>query len=333
MPVFKTKVTEILGIEHPIVCGGMTHVGYAELAAAVSNAGGLGIITALTMNTPEGLAKEMKKVRELTDKPFGVNLTILPALIPADYDGFVDVICRERAPVIEITGGNPKKYMKQLKDAGVKVIHKSATIKHALNAERAGVDIVEIAGFESAIAGRKSDDDVGTWVILAKAARLLKTPIIVSGASGSGHQLAAALAMGAHGITMGTRFLATKECPIHEDVKRYVADPKNDEYSTALILKSFGNATRVAKNHAALEVLKLEKRQKNFSEIRTLVAGTQAKAMFHETGDTQKGAWSCGQSIGLIEDIPTCKEVIERIVNEAKTQLEKASGLLVEAKL
>eukprot|EP01064_Diplonema_japonicum_P025823 TRINITY_DN37257_c0_g1_i1.p1 TRINITY_DN37257_c0_g1~~TRINITY_DN37257_c0_g1_i1.p1 ORF type:complete len:333 (+),score=75.08 TRINITY_DN37257_c0_g1_i1:99-1097(+) len=329
-PVFKTAVTRILGIEHPIICGGMTHVGFAELAVAVSEAGGLGMVTALTMNTPEGLRREINKVRGMTKKPFGVNLTILPALLPADYDGFVKVICEERVPVIEITGGNPGKYVPQLKAAGVKIIHKSATLKHALNAQKAGVDLIEIAGFESSIAGRKSDDDVGTWVLLAKACTTLKTPVVVSGASATGNQLAAALSMGAQGITMGTRFLATQECPIHENVKKYVSDSKNDEYSTTLILKSFGNATRVAKNTAALEVLKLEKKQKGFGDIRKLVAGTNVKDMFHSTGDTEKGAWSCGQSVGLIQDIPTCKDLIEKIVCDAKAQLEQATGLIAK---
>ena len=250
MTTLETELTRSLGILHPIVQGGMhyvgmvgslvrfrldfflglfllqsfsSHLGYAELAAAVSNAGGLGIITALTQPTPALLRAEIQKCRKMTNKPFGVNLAILPTLIPAKYGEYIDAICEERVCVIEITGGSPKVYMQQLRDAGVKVIHKSATIKHALKAQEVGVDFIEIAGFESSIAGRSSEDDVGTWVLLAKALQVLKTPLIVSGASATGKQLAAAVAMGASGITMGTRFLATVECPISQAIKEHIA--------------------------------------------------------------------------------------------------------------
>eukprot|EP01060_Flectonema_neradi_P004003 TRINITY_DN12642_c0_g1_i1.p1 TRINITY_DN12642_c0_g1~~TRINITY_DN12642_c0_g1_i1.p1 ORF type:complete len:332 (+),score=82.45 TRINITY_DN12642_c0_g1_i1:49-1044(+) len=325
--VLKTKLTEILGIEHPIICGGMHWVGFAELAAAVSNAGGLGTITAITMQTPEGLRKEIRKVKSLTNKPFAVNLTILPALLPADYGSMVNVICEEKVPVIEISGGNPKTYIKQLKAAGVKVIHKSATIKHAKNASKAGVDIIEIAGFESSVAGRKSDDDVGTWVILAKALEEIKdTPIVVSGASATGRQLAGALAMGAHGITMGTRFMVTDESLVGPQIKEFLASPEMDEFGTTLILKSFQNATRVAKNKAALEVLKIEKSGKGFSALRPLVQGQNAKTMFLEGGDKDMGTFSCGQSVGLINDIPTCKALIDRVVADAERNLRASAA-------
>ena len=327
--VLKTKVTEILGIEHPIICGGMHWVGFAELAAAVSNAGGLGTITAITMQTPEGLRKEIRKVKSLTSKPFAVNLTILPALLPADYPSMINVICEERVPVIEISGGNPKTYIKQLRAAGVKVIHKSATIKHAKNASAAGVDIIEMAGFESSVAGRKSDDDVGTWVILAKALEEIKnTPIVVSGATATGRQLAAAIAMGAQGVTMGTRFMVTEESLVGPKIKEFLASPEMDEFGTTLILKSFQNATRVAKNKAALEVIQIEKQGKGFGAIRQLVQGRNAKTMFLENGDKDMGTFSCGQSVGLINDIPTCKQLIDRVVAEAEMSLRASATCL-----
>lgn len=325
--VIKTLLTEKIGLEFPIIQGGMHYVGYAEMAAAVSNAGGLGIITGLTQPTPEDLRKEIARCRTMTSKPFGVNLTILKALIPADYDAYMNVICEEKVNVVEISGGSPKKYIGQTRKAGVLMIHKSATIKHALKAQAAGVDFVEIAGFESSIAGRKGDDDVGTWVLLAKALEKLTVPVIVSGASGTGRQLAAALAMGAQGITMGTRFLATVECPIKQSVKDYVADPKNDEFSTTLVLKSFNSSTRVAKNHVALAILKLEEEgEGDFSKIGPLASGVRGRDMFRDNGDVNDAMWSCGQSIGLIEDIPTCRELMVRIATQAEIQLTAAAS-------
>mmetsp|Transcript_23553 Transcript_23553/g.37516 ORF Transcript_23553/g.37516 Transcript_23553/m.37516 type:complete len:320 (-) Transcript_23553:974-1933(-) len=303
----------------------MHYVGYAEMASAVSNAGGLGIITGLTQPDPESLRKEIQKCKKMTDKPFGVNLTILPALIPADYDAYMNVICSERVAVIEITGGSPRKYMKQLKEAGVKVIHKSATIKHALKAQADGVDIIEIAGCEGAIAGRSSKDDTGTWVILAKALNTLTTPVIVSGASATGRQLAAAIAMGAHGITMGTRFLCTKECPIKTSIKERLVESSMSD--TTLVLRSFNNSTRVYKNDVAREILRIEEEaQGDFSKIQHLAKGERGRVMFQETGDWNDAMWSCGQSVGLIDDIPTCKELVERLVNEAATHLRKAAA-------
>jgi len=319
----KTLLTEKLGITHPVIQGGMHYVGYAELAAAVSNAGGLGIITGLTQSSPEALRNEIRRCRKMTSKPFGVNLTILPMLIPADYDSYMKVICDEKVAAVEISGGSPRKYMGDLRTAGIVVIHKSATIKHALKAQSDGVDFIEIAGFESSIAGRSSEDDVGTWVLLAKALEKLTTPVVVSGASGTGRQLAAALTMGAQGITMGTRFLATKECPIHVNVKKHIADPKNDEFSTTLVLRSFNNSTRVLKNDISNEIIRLEKEGNgDFSKIQPLAKGERGRVMFQDTGDWNDAMWSCGQSIGLIEDIPTCKDLLNRIVEEAESQLK-----------
>ena len=218
MPL-RTALTEMLGIEHPIIQGGMQWVGYAEMASAVSNAGGLGILTGLTQPSPEHLRKEIRRCRTLTDKPFGVNLTILPALIPADYPAYARVIAEERVTMVEVAGGSPKKYMEMWHAAGVKVLHKSATIRHALKAQSVGVDLVEVVGYEASIAGGQPGDEVGSWVMLAKACALLKVPVVASGATATGRQLAAALAMGAHGVTMATRFLATEEAPIRQEIK------------------------------------------------------------------------------------------------------------------
>mmetsp|Transcript_4903 Transcript_4903/g.10147 ORF Transcript_4903/g.10147 Transcript_4903/m.10147 type:complete len:333 (-) Transcript_4903:78-1076(-) len=331
--VLRTKLTEALGIEAPIIQGGMQHVGFAEMASAVSNAGALGILTALTQPTPEDLRKEIRKCRTMTDKPFGVNLAILPMLIPADYDAYMNVICEEKVAAVEITGGSPRKYMKQLREAGVVVIHKSATIKHALKAQSDGVDFIEIAGFESAIAGRSSEDDVTTWVLVTKALQTLTTPVIVSG-SATGIQLAGALAMGAVGLTMGTRFMATKEAPIQDSIKQFIADPKNNELSTTLALRTLQNGTRVAKNDVSREILRLEAEGvKDKGELLRLASGKRTKAMLQENGDAQSAMWSCGQSIGLINDIPTCKELVQRLVSEAETRLQAGARIVQSAKL
>merc|ERR1712139_278081 len=246
MPL-KTALTEMLGIEHPIIQGGMQYVGYAEMASAVSNAGGLGILTGLTQPTPEDLRAEIRRCRTMTDKPFGVNLTILPALIPADYDGYVRVVADEKVAMLEVAGGSPKKYIDMLHKAGVKVLHKSATLRHAIKAQEAGVDLVEVVGYEASIAGGRPGDEVGAWVVLAKAVTMLKIPVIASGASATGRQLAAAIAMGAHGITMATRFLCTVEAPVHIKVKEHMAKPEVDETCTTIVLGSLSNATRVFK--------------------------------------------------------------------------------------
>jgi len=335
MPV-KTKVTEMLGIEAPIIQGGMMHVGVAEMAAAVSNAGGLGVITALAFPDPEALRKEIHRCRTMTQKPFGVNLTILPALIPGDYDGYLRVICEERVALVEITGGSPRKYMKALKEAGVKVLHKSATLKHALKVQADGVDLIEIAGCEGAIAGRASDDDIGTWVLTAKAAQVLTTPFIVSGSSATGRQLAAAIAMGAQGITMGTRFVATEECPVARGVKDRLATPEADEASTCLVLSTLNNATRVAKNDVTREMLAIEKEGAkadgvDFSSLAPMASGLRTKKMWFETGDWKDSMWSCGQSAGLISDVPTCRVLIQRMVGEAESMLQHGASCCVKA--
>lgn len=329
-----TALTDLIpGLEHPIICGGMQYVGYAELAAAVCNAGGLGTITALTQPTPEALRQEIRKTRTLTSRPFAVNVAILPMLIPADYSAYIDVICEEKVACIEISAGSPRKYMRKLRAANVKVIHKSATVQHALKAEALGVDLIEIAGFEASIAGYSQPDFVGSWVLLPKLLRKLKknTPVVVSGSTCTGQQLAAALAMGACGVVMGTRFLATTECPIRPEIKSYLAKPEVDEYCTTVVMGKLRNGTRVIKNKVAKEILKLEngKGQVDFSKFKALAAGARTKHMLQESGDPQDSMWSCGQGVGLIDSVVSVREVIDTTMQDAKDCLQNASGRIV----
>lgn len=329
--VLKTALTEMLGIEHPILQGGMQYVGYAEMASAVSNAGGLGILTALTQPNPEALRAEIRRCRSMTDKPFGVNMTILPALIPADYDSFVKIIAEEKVALVEFAAASPKKYMPMLRAAGCKVLHKSATIRHALKAQEAGVDLIEVVGYEASIAGGQPGDEIGNWVMLAKALQVLKVPVLASGASATGRQLAAAIAMGACGMTMATRFLCTVEAPIHQNIKEHMAREDVDERSTTVVLGKLNNATRVFKNDVALKINETVAgmgEQLDFKPIAPLAAGTRTKAMWQETGDWNDSMWSCGQSVGLINDIPTCKDLVFRIVKEAEGQLVKGAEVV-----
>jgi nitronate monooxygenase len=318
--MLQTKVTQLLGIKHPIVQGGMHYVAYAELAAAVSNAGGLGIITALTQPNANALREEIKKCRTLTDKPFGVNITLLPALVPPDYDSFAQVVIDEKIKIVETAGNNPGPYIKKFKEHGIIVIHKCVSIRHALTAERLGVDIISMDGFECA--GHPGEDDIGNFVLLAKAAQSLKIPFIASGGVGTGRQLAASLALGAEGINMGTRFMATKECTIHQNIKQALVD--GDEKSTTHIFRSFKNTERVYKNKTAEIVKNIEKEKPgDFQALRPYVSGTLYKDSFYKTGDTQSSVWSCGIVMGLINDIPTCQELMDRIVAEAVDVISK----------
>lgn len=322
--VIQTALTDMLGIEAPIIQGGMQHVGLAEMASAVSNAGGLGILTGLSQPSPEALRAEIQRCRSLTSKPFGVNLTILPALIPADYDGYARVIAEEKVALVEIAAGSPKKYMSMMREAGVKVLHKSATIRHALKSQEAGVDLIEIVGYEASIAGGQPGDEIGSWVMLAKATSMLKVPVVASGASATGRQLAAALTMGACGITMATRFLATIEAPIHSKIKEHMARPEVDERCTTIVLGTLNNATRVFKNDVTDKMNVIEKESVegiDFSQLAPYAAGTRTKAMWQQTGDWNDSMWSCGQSIGLINDVPSCKDLVERMIKEAEQQL------------
>eukprot|EP00437_Effrenium_voratum_P016441 CAMPEP_0181451092 /NCGR_PEP_ID=MMETSP1110-20121109/28511_1 /TAXON_ID=174948 /ORGANISM="Symbiodinium sp., Strain CCMP421" /LENGTH=331 /DNA_ID=CAMNT_0023575329 /DNA_START=42 /DNA_END=1037 /DNA_ORIENTATION=+ len=328
MPL-RTALTEMLGIEHPIIQGGMQYVGYAEMASAVSNAGGLGILTGLTQPDPEALRAEIRRCQTMTDKPFGVNLTILPALIPADYDGYARVLAEEKVALVELAAGSPKKYTPMWKAAGLKVLHKSATMRHALKAQEAGVDLIEIVGYEGSIAGGQKGDEVGAWVLLAKATSTLKVPVIAAGAAGTGRQLAAALAMGAHGITMATRFLCTVEAPIDIKIKETMVRPENDERQTTIVLGSLSNATRVFKNEVAQQIRDIEgKGDVDFSQVMPLASGQRTKKMWQQSGDTSDAMWSCGQSLGLISDIPTCQELVRRIVQEAEERLQSSARMM-----
>jgi NAD(P)H-dependent flavin oxidoreductase YrpB (nitropropane dioxygenase family) len=311
----KTKITELFGIEHPIIQGGMHYVGFAEMAAAVSNAGGLGIITGLTQGTPEKLAAEIKRCREMTDKPFGVNLTFLPAVTPPDYPGFVQAIVESGVKAVETAGNNPAKWLPGLKEAGIKVIHKCTSVRHSVKAEQIGCDAVSVDGFECG--GHPGEDDVGNWVLLPRAAEELKIPFVASGGCGTGSQLVAALAMGAEGINMGTRFIATKDAPVHQNVKDALVAAT--ELDTRLIMRPLRNTERVLTNVAVERLLVTEKEKGaavTFADIAAEVAGVYPKVMVD--GQMDAGGWSCGQVAGLIHDIPTVKELIDRIMSEAE---------------
>jgi len=294
-------------------------VGYAELAAAVSEAGGLGTITALTQKTPEDLRHEIRKCRALTSKPFAVNLTLLPALMPPDYDTYCDVVIEEGVKIVETAGRNPGKYIQKFKAAGVTVVHKCVAIKHALTAQRLGADIISMDGFECA--GHPGEEDVGNWVLLPKAARALNIPFVASGGVGDGKQLAAALALGAEGVNMGTRFMATVEAPIHDGIKQALV--KGQETDTTLVMRSLKNTERVYKNKTAKQVQEIEARDPgNIHAIRHLVSGENYRKSFQETGDPETSVWSAGCVMGLIDDIPSCKVLIERMVQEAQDTIQ-----------
>ena len=310
----KTRITELFGVRHPIIQGGMHFVGLAEMAAAVSNAGGLGIITGLTQRTPEGLAREIARCREMTDKPFGVNLTFLPSLTPPDYPGFVRTIIESGVKIVETAGNNPQKYLPALKEAGVKVIHKCTSVRHSLKAEAIGCDAVSVDGFECG--GHPGEDDVPNFILLPRAAEELKIPFVASGGMADGRSLVAAMALGAEGMNMGTRFIATKEAPVHENVKRALIAAS--ELDTRLIMRPLRNTERVLDNAAVERLLEKERRlgpDLKFEDIVGEVGGVYPRIM--QDGDMDAGAWSCGMVAGLIHDVPTCRELIDRIMAEA----------------
>ncbi|HZR38409.1 MAG TPA: nitronate monooxygenase family protein [Nevskia sp.] len=319
----KTRVTELLGIRYPIVQGGMMWVGRAELAAAVSNAGGLGILTALTQPTPEALAREIERCRGMTDQPFGVNLTILPTATPPPYEAYLDAVIASGVKILETAGNNPRAYIDKARAAGLRIIHKCTAVRHALSAERNGVDIVSIDGFECA--GHPGEDDVGGLVLIPLAARKLGIPVIASGGIGDGRGLAAALALGAEGVNMGTRFCATREAPIHERIKRMLVD--RSERDTRLIFRTLHNTGRVLQNAVADAVIALERRPGGceFKDVQPLVRGARGRAAL-ESGEADDGLIWGGQVVGLIEDIPTCAELIERMVNECRLRLALAAA-------
>jgi len=317
----KTPLTELLGIQYPIVQGGMQWVGRAELAAAVSQAGGLGILTALTQPSPDDLRAEIKRCRELTNRPFGVNLTILPSINPPPYADYVEAIIDSGVKIVETAGNNPKEFIARFKDNGVVILHKCTAVRHALSAERHGVDAVSIDGFEAA--GHPGEDDVPGLVLIPAAARAIKIPIIASGGFADGRGLAAALALGAHGINMGTRFMLTRESPIHDRIKQAIVG--GGERDTKVIFKPFRNTARVFRNSVAEQVSDLEKRPGAvFEDVRPLVSGARGRAAL-ASGDVDGGLLWAGMAIGLMDDIPTCVELVERIVKECRESLERAS--------
>ena len=318
----KTKVTEMLGIQYPIIQGGMQWVGYAELASAVSNAGGLGILTALTQPTPEDLRKEIARCREMTDKPFGVNLTILPTIKPPPYAEYMQVIFDSGIKIVETAGNNPRDFAPKFKEKGITILHKCTSVRHALSAEKHGVDVISIDGFECA--GHPGEDDVPNLILIPAAVRAVKIPVVASGGIADGYQMAACLALGAEGINMGTRFMCTKEAPIHDNVKQALVG--GDERSTNLIFRTMRNTSRVFKNKISDEVVALEKKGAAFEEVKHLVAGARGKVAMKD-GNVHDGIVSAGMVIGLIKDVPTCKELIERIVRECKEALASASRM------
>lgn len=316
----KTRITELFGIQHPIIQGGMHFVGLAEMAAAVSNAGGLGIITGLTQPTPEALAKEIAKCNGMTDKPFGVNLTFLPGFSNPPYPEYIQAIIEGGVRIVETAGRSPEAYMPAMKAAGIKVIHKCTSVRHSLKAERIGCDAVSVDGFECG--GHPGEDDIPNMILLPRAAEELKIPFVASGGMGTGSQLVAALALGADGINMGTRFIATKEAPVHINVKNALIAAS--ELDTRLIMRPLKNTERVLANPAVEKIVEIE-REKGASlgieDIRELVGGVYPRVM--QEGDMDAGAWSCGMVAGLIHDIPTCKELIDRLMAEAETLIRK----------
>lgn len=322
----KTRITEMFGIEHPIIQGGMHYVGFAEMAAAVSNAGGLGIITGLTLGTPEKLAAEIAKCRAMTDKPFGVNLTFLPVVNAPDYPGLIRVIIEGGVKVVETAGNNPQAVLPYLKDAGIKVIHKCTSVRHSLKAQAIGCDAVSVDGFECG--GHPGEDDVPNMILLPRAADELDIPFVASGGQADGRSLVASLAMGADGINMGTRFIATKEAPVHDKVKQAIVAAS--ELDTRLVMRPLRNTERVMSNAAVEELLRIEKEKGadlKFEDIIEQVAGVYPRIM--REGDMDAGAWSCGMVAGLIDDIPTCKELIDRIMAEAEAIIrQRLTGFL-----
>ena len=310
----KTRITEMFGIEHPILQGGMHFVGLAEMAAAVSNAGGLGIITGLTQRTPEDLSKEIARCREMTDKPFGVNLTFLPAMNQPDYPGYVKAIIDGGVKAVETAGNNPVKWLPGLKEAGIKVIHKCTAVRHSLKAEAIGCDAVSVDGFECG--GHPGEDDIPNFILLPRAADELKIPFVASGGMADGRSLVAAMALGAEGMNMGTRFMATKEAPIHDNVKQALVNAS--ELDTRLVMRSLRNTERVLVNAGVERLIEKERTLGSalkFEDIIAEVGGVYPKIM--QDGDMDAGAWSCGMVAGLIHDVPTCKELIDRIMAEA----------------
>ncbi len=324
----KTRITDLFGIEHPIIQGGMHYVGFAEMAAAVSQAGGLGIITGLTQGSPENLAKEIARCREMTAKPFGVNLTFLPALTPPDYPGYIRAIIEGGVKIVETAGNNPQKWLPALKEAGIRVIHKCTSVRHSLKAEQIGCDAVSVDGFECG--GHPGEDDVPNFILLPRAAEELKIPFVASGGMADGRSLVAALSLGADGMNMGTRFIATKEAPVHDNVKQALLAAS--ELDTRLVMRPLRNTERVLKNAAVERLLDKEKKLGpaiKFEDIVAEVGGVYPRIM--KQGEMDAGAWSCGMVAGLIHDVPTVKELINRTMREAEEIIGRRLARMAKA--
>ncbi|GAA6131851.1 NAD(P)H-dependent flavin oxidoreductase [Halopseudomonas sabulinigri] len=322
----KNRITELFGIQHPIIQGGMHFVGFAELAAAVSNAGGLGTITGLTQRTAADLANEIAKCREMTDKPFAVNLTFLPTVNSPDYPGYIDAIIKGGVKIVETAGRSPQEYMPALKEAGIKVIHKCTSVRHALKAQSIGCDAVSVDGFECG--GHPGEDDIPNMILLPRAAEELEIPFVASGGMADGRSLVAAIALGAEGMNMGTRFIATQEAPVHENVKQAIVAAS--ELDTRLVMRPLRNTERVLNNAAVERILEKEARlgkDLKFTDIIDEVAGVYPKIM--KDGDMELGAWSCGMVAGLIHDVPTCQQLIDNIMNQAEEIIRaRLAGML-----
>ena len=330
------EFTELFGVEHPVVCGGMTGVGTAELISAVANAGALGFLSALTQPTPEALAAEIQRTQEMTDKPFGVNLTILPTVRPVPYDEYRDAIIESGVKVVETAGSSPEPHMPAFKEAGVKVIHKATSVRHALKAQQVGVDAVTIDGFECA--GHPGEDDIPGLILIPAAARQLDIPVIAAGGIADGKGLVAALALGADAVTMGTRFLATDEAPVHRNVKDQIV--ANDERSTVLVFRKFKNTARVARNSISEEIVDISNRpETTFEDIAHLASGQRGREEVLKKGNMEGGLWWAGQSQGLIHEVASCAEVVDGMVAEAENlianrltaQIDKAGSPLVDS--
>ncbi|MGY4303365.1 NAD(P)H-dependent flavin oxidoreductase YrpB (nitropropane dioxygenase family) [Bradyrhizobium sp. USDA 4369] len=325
----KTAITDLFGIQHPIIQGGMHYVGVAEMAAAVSNAGGLGLITGLTQRTPELLGKEIARCRDMTDKPFGVNLTFLPTFAEPPYPEYIAAIKEGAVRIVETAGSSPEAYMPLLKAAGIKVLHKCTSVRHSLKAEKIGCDAVSVDGFECG--GHPGEDDVPNMILLPRAADELKIPFIASGGMADGRSLVAALALGASGMNMGTRFIATREAPVHENVKRALI--RATELDTVLVMRALKNTERVLKNKGVDQLLEIERvkgASLKIDDIRDKVAGVYPRVMVD--GETDAGAWSCGMVAGLINDVPTVKELIDRIMAQADQIIRERLTSLIEAR-
>jgi nitronate monooxygenase len=310
--MLRTRFTELFGVEHPIVQGGMQWVGRAEFVAAVANAGALGFLTALTQPSPDELRREIDRTRQLTRKPFGVNLTILPTLKPVPYDDYLEAIIDSGVKILETAGRSPEPYMERVKRAGIKLIHKCTSVKHALKAERVGVDVVSIDGFECA--GHPGENDVPGLVLFPRATEEVKIPVIASGGIADARGLVAALALGCDGVNMGTRFLATQEAPIHDSIKQQILEA--DENATKLIFRPLRNTLRIFDNSVARRILEMEAAGKGIDEIGPVASGQKGRIVF-EQGSREAGVWAAGISLGLVHDVPTVAELVSRMVREA----------------